>query len=410
MALPFKTAQRLEAMVKMGVLCLGLGQAGCNVAVVQPRQPQPPLSVSVSLSPSVASVLVLRTQTFTAIVQNDAGNSGVTWTLIQAGNPCSPQCGTLASSGANQEIYTAPTSVPNSAIVTLTATSLADATKSASATLTLIVPPPPPILVSLSPTLVSVQVLQTQQFAAVIENDAQNGGIVWTLTQSSNSCDPGCGALSAPAVNPVTYTAPSSIPNPATVSLTATSVTDNTKSSTATIMVIPSPVPTATLKFCDDVDPNCLAKDTFDLNQIRDLFIWVDWRGVPIGTHTQTIDLFLPQGHFLYISYSDDFAITDSSNGSATVLRPMPVAGTWITQRQLSGTWEVRVSLDGQLMETKTFQLFVQAAPTAKLNPIRTPNRPAWRNSYQFRQKEAGRGLRVLQRARKCSKSSYLWA
>jgi hypothetical protein len=236
--------------------------------------------------------------------------------------------------------------------------------------------------------LATVSVLQAQQFAAVIQNDGQNGGVVWTLTQSSNSCDPGCGALSDPAANPVTYTAPSSIPNPATVSLTATSVTDNSMSSTATIIVIPSPAVTATLKFCDDGDPNCLAKDTFDLNQIRDLFMWVDWQNVPLGTHTQTIDLFLPQGHFLYVSYSDNFTISDSSNGSATVLRSMPVAGTWITQRQLSGTWEVHVSLDGQLIETKTFQLFVLPPPTAKLNAMRTPTRAAWRNSYQSQQKK----------------------
>jgi beta-glucanase (GH16 family) len=59
----------------------------------------------------------------------------VTWTVSGAG--CSgTSCGTISSSG----VYTAPTAVPTSNSVTITATSVADPSKSASATLSLVPP------------------------------------------------------------------------------------------------------------------------------------------------------------------------------------------------------------------------------------------------------------------------------
>jgi hypothetical protein len=218
--------------------------------------------------------------------------------------------------------------------------------------------PPPALSVSLSSTIVSVQVLQTQQFMATVQNDAQNNGVTWSLMHSGNTCTPGCGSVSGAVANQVTYTAPVGVPNPAIVVLTATSVADNTKSASATITItVPPDVLAATVKLCDDEteNPGCTSKDTFSLAQIRDLFIWMNWQGVPTGTHTQELDIFMPQGHALYVKYSAGFQITDAAKGSATVLSVMPVAGTWITQRQFTGTWEVDVLLDGKPITSKQF-------------------------------------------------------
>jgi hypothetical protein len=120
----------------------------------------------------------------------------------------------------------------------------------------------------------------------------------------------------------------------------------------------PPSAPAATVKLCDDEtqNPNCTAKDTFSLAQIRDLFIWVNWQNVPTGTHSQEIDIYMAQGNSLYVSYWNNFLISDTPQGSATVMRSMPVAGTAITQRQLTGSWEVQVLLDGKLITSKTFQ------------------------------------------------------
>ena len=218
--------------------------------------------------------------------------------------------------------------------------------------------PSPAVAVSLSPTVVSMPVWHTQQFAAAVQNDMQDKGVTWSLTQSGNICTPDCGSLSASTAATVAYTAPASVPNPAVVTLTATSVADNSKSASLTINVTaPTDAFAASVKFCDDEteNPNCPAKDTFSLAQTRDLFIWMNWQGVPAGTHTQELDIYMPQGNALYTKYSDSFQITDAPKGSATVLRPMPVAGTWITQRQLTGTWQVDVLLDGQPVTSKQF-------------------------------------------------------
>ena len=107
-----------------------------NSAFAQARITIPPISVSVS--PISSSVAVNGTQQFTATVTNDGTNSGVTWTLTQNGVACSPACGTLTSSatlsGAPTS-YTGPATLPIFPLVTLTAKSVDDTTKSASATI-----------------------------------------------------------------------------------------------------------------------------------------------------------------------------------------------------------------------------------------------------------------------------------
>ena len=209
-----------------------------------------PSAIVVTLSLTTASVQIGTTQPFTATVQNDSQNKGVTWTLSGAG--CSgATCGTLSatSSASGAAItYTAPASVPTPATVTLTATSVADGTKSAAATIT-ITATPSSIVVTLSLTTASVQVGATQPFTATVQNDSQNKGVTWAL--SGTGCSGAtCGTLfatSSASGTAITYTAPASVPTPATVTLTATSVTDGTKSAAATITVTPAAVISVTL-------------------------------------------------------------------------------------------------------------------------------------------------------------------
>jgi hypothetical protein len=87
-------------------------------------------AVTVAISPASASVRINRTQQFTATVQNTS-NKTVTWKVngIAGGNST---VGTISSSG----LYRAPSSVPNPSVVTVSATSAADPTKSASAAVT----------------------------------------------------------------------------------------------------------------------------------------------------------------------------------------------------------------------------------------------------------------------------------
>jgi hypothetical protein len=86
--------------------------------------------VSVAISPASASVLVNRTRQFTATVQNSP-NQSVVWKVngVTGGNAT---VGTISASG----LYRAPGTVPSPAVVTVSATSAADPSKSASAPVT----------------------------------------------------------------------------------------------------------------------------------------------------------------------------------------------------------------------------------------------------------------------------------
>jgi hypothetical protein len=205
--------------------------------------------IVVTISPTTASVQVGAAQPFTATVQNDSQNKGVTWAL--SGTGCSgAACGALSATTSASGVaitYTAPASVPTPATVTLTATSVSDGTKSAAATITMTAAPV--ISVTLSVTTASVAINGTQPFTATVTNDSQNKGVTWAV--SGTGCSgPTCGTVaptSSASGVAVTYTAPASVPTPATVTLTATSVANGTKSAAATITVTPPPGVSVTL-------------------------------------------------------------------------------------------------------------------------------------------------------------------
>jgi len=179
--------------------------------------------IAVSVTPASANVVTGAAQQFSATVVGSA-NTAVTWTL--SGTGCSgATCGTITATG----LYTAPAAIPNPATVTVTATSQADTTKSGKATVTIVAP----VAVSVSPGSANVVTGAQQQFTAAVTGTA-NTLVTWTL--SGGGCSGAtCGTISAAGL----YTAPASVPNPATVTVTATSQADKTKSGKATVTVIP---------------------------------------------------------------------------------------------------------------------------------------------------------------------------
>ncbi len=97
-------------------------------------------------------------------------------------------------------------------------------------------PPLPPISVSVAPGNATVPQGGIKVFTAMVTNDANHRGVTWSL--SGQGCSgAGCGKLTSTTQNPVTYMAPANVPNPATVTLTAASVADNTKSSLTTVTI-----------------------------------------------------------------------------------------------------------------------------------------------------------------------------
>jgi hypothetical protein len=199
------------------------------------------LGIAVTLSKPMASLQVGTSTTFSATVANDSGNKGVSWTL--SGPGCSgATCGTVTPTTSASGVavtYVAPASVPTPPTVLLTATSVADGTKSAAATITITAATSTAITVTLSQPTASVVTSGTQVFTATVANDSANQGVTWAL--SGTGCTGAtCGTVAPTASasgTAVTYTAPVSVPVPPTVTLTATSVTDTTKTAAATITV-----------------------------------------------------------------------------------------------------------------------------------------------------------------------------
>ncbi len=225
------------AIVTLTATSIANGTKSAAATITVTAAPPP---ISVSVNPTTDSLQVSTSANFTAAVQNDSQNKGVSWSLSGAG--CSgATCGTLSNVTPTALTYTAPATVPTPAIVTLTATSIANGTKSAAATIT-VTAAPPPISVSVNPTTDSLQVSTSANFAAAVQNDSQNKGVSWSLSGAGCS-GATCGTLSNVTPTALTYTAPATVPTPAIVTLTATSIANGTKSAAATITVTAAPPP-----------------------------------------------------------------------------------------------------------------------------------------------------------------------
>ena len=98
-------------------------------------------------------------------------------------------------------------------------------------------PPPAPIDVSVTPAAASVQTGGTQTFTATVTNTT-NTAVTWQvngITGGSTSV----GTISTAGV----YTAPATVPSPATVTVTAVSVADPTRSGAGQVTITAAPPP-----------------------------------------------------------------------------------------------------------------------------------------------------------------------
>ena len=98
--------------------------------------------------------------------------------------------------------------------------------------------PPPSISVAFNPAPpTSLQVNATASLTAVVSNDSANAGVTWSVTCGSAGACGGVNPTSTASGAATTYTAPAAVPTGNTVKVTATSVTDTTKSASATIII-----------------------------------------------------------------------------------------------------------------------------------------------------------------------------
>jgi hypothetical protein len=111
--------------------------SGCNSGSSAP----PPPAIFVTLSPSTAQKVDQgQSVNLTATLTNDSSNKGVTWSV--SGTGCAgAACGTLSNLASAAATYTAPSAVTTNLSVTVTATAVADSTKSATDSMTAFPPP-----------------------------------------------------------------------------------------------------------------------------------------------------------------------------------------------------------------------------------------------------------------------------
>ena len=170
----------------------------------------PAPAVSISVTPTSASLTGGQGAVFAATVTGSS-NLAVNWTL-------SPQLGTLTNG-----VYTAPALILLQQTVTVAAVSAADPTKIAAASITLI----PSVSVSVAPTTASLSPSQSQQFSASLSGTT-NPNVTWSMSPSVGSLGNGL------------YQAPATINSQQTVTVTATSLADPTKTGSATITLVPT--------------------------------------------------------------------------------------------------------------------------------------------------------------------------
>jgi hypothetical protein len=209
------------------VVILAAAAADTSASAVVNLTIGPP--VVVAITPKAVTVLTGSTYTFASTVAN-ASDKSVSWFVngIQGGNST---FGTISTVG----LYAAPPTPPASSTVSVTAASNADTTKSDTASVTIAFPPA--IVVSVSPSNSALQTGTSEQFSATVVN-ASTTAVIWKVAGVTGG-NPTVGLISASGF----YSAPSAVPDPATVIISAVSQADQTVNGTATVTLSLAPPP-----------------------------------------------------------------------------------------------------------------------------------------------------------------------
>ena len=168
---------------------------------------------NITIAPATITLEPNTSHDFTATI------TGITDTTIT----WNATCGTINANGTTIT-YTAPASIPNPPTCQVTATSVTDPMASASATVT--IEAPPQAHLDLQPTDITLAPLASHDFTATITG----------VTDTTVTWDATCGTIHGSGTT-ITYTAPSSVPDPPTCHVTATSQADPDVSASATVTI-----------------------------------------------------------------------------------------------------------------------------------------------------------------------------
>ncbi len=203
-------------------------------------------AVSLSLNPSSIALPINTSQAFTATVTGSV-NTAVTW---------STNIGTISAAG----LYTAPAILPNPPTALVTAKSVADPLVAVSAVVTL---NQPAVTVSVSPAAAQLFLNGTQQLSATVVGNA-NTAVTWSAT---------AGTISPTGL----FTAPAAMPNPASITVTATSVAVPTALGKALLTIKLAPPAMPNLSHARFLDQAAFGPTTAELQTLgqMDIDAWL---------------------------------------------------------------------------------------------------------------------------------------
>ena len=206
-------------------------------------------AVSVSVSPTSASVQAGNSLPINASVNNDLSGQGVSWSISPASG-----AGTLTSPNSSAVTYTAPTTPPaTDTMVTITAKSLTDTTKSVAMNITV-----PSVTIAVTPASASIEATATvPNITATVGNDPSNKGVTWMVSCATAPCG-NIAPTTSLSGSGVVYTAPPTPPSAdMPVTITASSAADPAAATSVTITVLAISVsitaPASTVSFADTV-------------------------------------------------------------------------------------------------------------------------------------------------------------
>jgi hypothetical protein len=208
------------------------------------------ISINITQAP-LATLSTNSTAPVTAVVTNDTTNSGVTWSASCQIPPCGSITPIQTASGV-AAIFTAPPTVPSpnpppGFQVTITAFATATGTSVLNSVTVNIVAP---ISVKITGGITNNTTVAnaSSPLVAAVSDDFANAGVDWAVTCGSLGA---CGTFSpihTTSGGATTYTAPISPPTSGTVTITATSTSDPTKSDQEVVTVTNAPPPNSLLQ------------------------------------------------------------------------------------------------------------------------------------------------------------------
>jgi hypothetical protein len=198
-------------------------------------------AINVALTPASATLAVSQRQTF-AVQVNNTPNQNVAWQVngIPGGNTAtgeicataSSPCQQISAGNGGSVDFVAPAGLPSPNPVTITAASQVSGAASAAASVTIL----PHIGVSVQPASASIGVTGKLQFTASVVG-AGNPQVAWTVTGAGCSQPGLCGSIDSTGL----FTAPPSLPSPASIDIVATSSVDTSQSGSAIVTITITP-------------------------------------------------------------------------------------------------------------------------------------------------------------------------